>query len=119
MQTVCHICFHLLLLQTLVQQLEAGKDGQIDKEVQDSQSLLNSSKAGESVEQDLKAQLALCEKELLAKEDLIEQLNIEKESLAAKVLYMYHSLYTKATSLTLVTHVKGFPVKALCNSEGH
>ena len=68
-----------------MQQLEAGKDRQIDEEVQDSQSLLNSLKAGENVEQDVKTQLALCEKELLAKEDLIEQLNVEQESLAAKV----------------------------------
>ena len=71
-----------IYLQTLVQQLEDCEDKLGNEAVQDTPASLE---ARESIEQDLKTELALCEKELLEKEKLIERLKAEQESLPTKV----------------------------------
>ena len=75
-------------LQSLVQQLE-GEGAKVENElIEETQALIDTFKARESLEGDLKTQLLHAEGQLEERERLVQQLQADNETLLSKVWFI-------------------------------
>ena len=75
-------------LQSLVQQLE-GEGAKVENElIEETQALIDTFKARESLERDLKTQLLHAEGQLEERERLVQQLQADNETLLSKVWFI-------------------------------